>query len=1586
VSLGDEAMPVRTTPDFSAIALAALLDQSSRLEQLIRDVVCQEKEIAFEQLQTSAAQMHATLVLLSRPGAALIAEELSAAVAFVNLRNDEITEAEAHTLLKTTETFSDYIGYLQWPGAIDSAIAALPILNECRALRDADLLSESLLLAAGIQLPDAAHLPKPDKAELERFTQQLKASRQPLMQAMLSWYKGEDLSPVMRDLAAVLDDMATACHAPSQIQTLVALFESAAVVADALGTTELASDSVLKHQFAQLERLLQRWVSLTPDDFPLHNAHSPDSVFRNFLYTIATENISSNKAVALRKQFDLELFKFKNELRSKQRFVPSKVSTALARSVRESVLLEIEALQRWLSQAAVDPSHNDAINLRERLAQLEPALAMLDEQRALTHLVSINSGLASLARKPQDNTRESRLEIAQATIQFRRSLERQHQLPQTGVNPFTDLAQSSDNPDESPRTLEDHPQHKLLQQAQHQLQRIEHSLEPLFETPEREPDKRDQLVMHQARQGLEEIDQVLQILPLPEVSPLIGGMQSFLNYCAVQRPGLRSRNQFAELLVSTDYYLASVLSPHDSASQLLMNAEVIMQHMEHSISAEVESDDDELDETQIITISGDALSSLIETTLGQMTVVGNQLHVLKEEGSLDKHDEAWEKLSGAWQQLYDVAKQQSAFDLKRLAQGNIDAIARVESQTLLAKQAMPLLDESHAVLPQLIDQHQGHSDRIAGFDDLVEALAFLDKVELANDDASTNVESPHEHATHASTGSTDVPTDHVHDSTLQQVFYQECEGHIHVLQDALSLSEKHPNEVIFALPTAAVLRALHTLTGTAQTVGESSIITLVQPLQKVALLRQRANKHFDAEEVGLYAQVVKALRARVDALHSGNDASRVSLDVEHAISEFAAAAAEQPPELVPSDQALEQKVVASLQGVFVEEATELLAQMRGAVDQHKAGTIDTQGLLDELKSPVHTLKGSARMAGFADFASRAHDIETLLSVGLEVDVNELEHELATMQPMLLPEQNITIPDKAPAPQVLADDHVTVSETGFAKMMTLATQASVSQARLGEQLLRLNEIYRDLDSSTSRLRQQMHKSLEKPTVAQQEMLADLDAARNALASTLQVAESEHLQGSRADAELQQSLIRAQLVQFGACEARLDRAIQDTAQYMDVEVSMQFSGTSINLDRALYRQLLGPLEHLVRNAVAHGIESKEQRLANDKPVIGKVVVQADLDGNDLVISIKDDGGGIDVERINNARVASGKSQLETGQALRDALCESGFSTRDQVDEIAGRGMGLAVADQLAIALGGSLQIASVPGAGTTVSLRLPQKVVVNQVVLVRCGKAHYAIPVKFVHTVLAELENVTDTHEFNGRQYTSHSLAQMLGLQDDAQSISTSLYIRQKGKTKACVLTKASDKHIALHVDAVVGYREIVAQSIGTQLVSLGRFRGGSVLANGTAVLILDMPRILNGLPDIQEPVLPALQAQSRVALVVDDSITMRVAAEHFLEEQGIQSRMARDGIEALSMIQQQLPDIMLLDIDMPRLNGFELLQHLRQLYPNHTLPIIMISTRSGKAEQDKAKALGAGHFIGKPYHAAELHAALCELGIIDKQIS
>ncbi len=1611
----------RLTPDFSRQALAQLLDEAQQLDVLARSATSQNEPSAWAQLLSASNRIHSVLILLSRPGAVLIVEEIIEVVQCLTEAQLDLNDSNAHTLLNAISVFTDYLSYLQWPGATDSVLSAMPVLNDCRALRGANLLSENLMLAAGIQLPDVTQLPVPTSDELRRFTTQLAASRPPLIRALLDWYSSSNSFSSMKELAVLFADLASISQASTQLKPLVLLLDSAAAVAESVGSGELQSTPLLKHQFAQLERLLQRWISLSTADFPLQAVLTPDTVFRNFLYIVATEQLTSAKAATLRRQFDLELFNFKNDAALKQAFVPSKMSIALGQSVRDSVSHEIEALQRWLSQAASDPMHAEAVNLRTRLSQLEPALAMLDEHQALAHLVAINSGLAAMARDSASNTRERRLDIAQATIRFRRSLDRQHQLPAAGLSQFSQAFGSPGHSAGQVVTLDEHPQHRLLWQAQQQLQSIEHSLERLFSEVATQvatkavPDKNQQTTLFAARQGLEELEQVLQILPLPEVSPLLKGMRSFLDYCAVQWPGVQTKRQFAELLVSVDYYMASVLSPHDSASQLLMNAEIIMQQLEHAVTAEMSTEvsdvaaesTNELDDTQVIAVSGDALASLIDVSLDQMAVVGEQLQALNKPSSTSNTSQAMQTLLASWETLLLTAQEHTAPDLLKLAKANVGLISQIMAQQVSVNEVMPLLEESHAVLPQLMDQHQGHSDLIVGFNTLVDALntqtyapnstvelgdstGSLTDLQVAEFDTSDPIELVNDPIQKHKPLDQERQRSNV-DSALQHVFFEECQGHIDVLRAAIKAAAAQPSDSALALPTPNVLRALHTLTGTAQTVDQQSIIVLAQPLQKIALQRQSNNHVFNADETVLVAQVIDALQARLEALRSGSDATTICVDTEHAIAELSELVESEPPVFAMEAQTVEQRLSASLKGVFVEEATDLLEQMRASIDQHKNGSIALLNLLDNLKSPVHTLKGSARMAGFADFATRVHGLEPLLDDGDQADLARIEREFALLQPMLL---NQSLPETLPESQtrsvlpvttqadsnVLSEENITVSESGFAKMMSLATQASVSQAKLGEQLLKLNDIYRDLDTSTQRLRKQVHKTMRQPTAAEQEMLADLDAARATLASTLQAAESEHLQGSRADAELQQSLIRAQLVKFGACQTRLERAAQDSASMLGVELSMQYSGTAINLDRSLYRQLLGPLEHLVRNAVAHGIESSSDRLAKQKPAQGRISVEADLDGNDLVITVKDDGAGIDIERLNNARVAAGLSQLETGQALRDALCKPGFSTRNEADEVAGRGMGLAVVDQLALSLGGTLQIASVPGAGTTITLRLPQKVIVNQVVLVRCGNAHYAIPVKHVHTVLAELEDSQATHEFNGRQYTSYRLSNLLGTSDSLKS-APSLFIRDKGRAHACILAQAGDNHIALDVDAVVGYREVIAQAIGPQLMGLKRYRGGSVLADGTAVLILDMPRLMHtsSVKSLQKA---ERQTRSKpVALVVDDSITMRVAAEHFLEEQGIRSRMARDGIEALSMLQQQLPDVLLLDIDMPRLNGLELLQHLRQLYPEHRLPIVMISTRNGEAEQEKARAWGASHFIGKPYHAADLHRALTELGIL-----
>jgi len=292
-------------------------------------------------------------------------------------------------------------------------------------------------------------------------------------------------------------------------------------------------------------------------------------------------------------------------------------------------------------------------------------------------------------------------------------------------------------------------------------------------------------------------------------------------------------------------------------------------------------------------------------------------------------------------------------------------------------------------------------------------------------------------------------------------------------------------------------------------------------------------------------------------------------------------------------------------------------------------------------------------------------------------------------------------------------------------------------------------------------------------------------------------------------------------------------------------------------------------------------------------------------------------------------------------------------------------------------------SVPNnGGTLFSLRLPQKIRINQVVLVEHQTNCYAIPVNFIHTVSDEQYDLTQTSiYYNDVDYECCSLEAI---------IKRDIAIDTVASAKRTLLMSVHGKHIALLVDKVVGYREIIAQPLGAQIARLKRYLGGAILSDGRAVLIPDFNRLID--PDKSLPMSNWSAANAnrlkRTALIVDDSITMRVAAERMLQSFSIEPSIARDGAEAVELIAQALPDVLLVDIDMPRMNGFDFLRHLRVLHPEHNIPVVMISTRDTDNDRNQAMKLGATDYLVKPYTESQMRNALTGVGILsaDQTIS
>ena len=538
----------------------------------------------------------------------------------------------------------------------------------------------------------------------------------------------------------------------------------------------------------------------------------------------------------------------------------------------------------------------------------------------------------------------------------------------------------------------------------------------------------------------------------------------------------------------------------------------------------------------------------------------------------------------------------------------------------------------------------------------------------------------------------------------------------------------------------------------------------------------------------------------------------------------------------------------------------------------------------------------------------------------------------------------------------------------------------SQARLGQSLSRLRAIWQDLQSTTDRLRRLPRGDEIVNTPASQETLADLDAIRHGIADAMRIADTEQMHGSRAGSALQQALIRAQLVHVADIESTLAHVVEDAARESGKQAQFYLTGGELTLDRTLYRRMLAPLEHLVRNAVVHGIEAVAERLAVGKSAVGRVTLEAIIDGTDLVVTLKDDGAGINRAAVNRQLLSDGNEPADSIEALRDVLCMPGFSTASEVNQVVGRGLGLPAVKQMVKQLGGLMSLTTRSGQGTSVVLRLPQQVVVNQVVLVQSAQNLFAIPVNFIQAVQTDSETpVNGAVNYQDHTYKLCTLQAMLGGAE--QSTAMRLRSNPEQSIQPCVLIVANSARLGLVVDRVLGYREIIAQPLGPQLSVLQRYVGGSVLADGQQVLIVDLHRlVLQDNAGVMQATGARPLEQQSTAMIVDDSITMRTAAEQMLKVHGIQCVIARDGAEALKLLRHELPDVLLLDIDMPKLNGFDVLRGLRKLQPHHQLPVVMISTRDNAVDRAEAKALGVAHFIGKPYSKDDLYAVLSELGV------
>ena len=469
----------------------------------------------------------------------------------------------------------------------------------------------------------------------------------------------------------------------------------------------------------------------------------------------------------------------------------------------------------------------------------------------------------------------------------------------------------------------------------------------------------------------------------------------------------------------------------------------------------------------------------------------------------------------------------------------------------------------------------------------------------------------------------------------------------------------------------------------------------------------------------------------------------------------------------------------------------------------------------------------------------------------------------------------------------------------------------------------------------------------------------------------------LQQDRVTKDLQDGLLRTRMVPVLSRTARLQRVVRQTSHSLGKQAELSIIGGEGEMDRAILERMMAPLEHLLRNAVAHGIESPEERAAAGKPAEGTVSLVMSREGADVVLTISDDGRGLDRAAIRKKAIERGlldRSAHIDDEDLDQFILEAGFSTADAVSQIAGRGVGMDVVLSEVKQLGGTLEITSQPGRGSSFLIRLPFTLAITESLLVTAGEEVYAVPHSSMDGVVriprADLEacyrGERDNFSYGGRDYTVRYLGSMLS---NARPL-----LPEGERWFPLLLVRSGEHRVAIHVDGLLGNRQIVVKSVGAQLSTVRWFTGGTILADGRIALIFDINSLVRMDSAHHQPQLlaePEQQAHSVKVMVVDDSITVRKVTSRLLERHNMQVLTAKDGVDAVAMLQDEKPDVMLLDIEMPRMDGFELARHMRSSEHLKDIPIIMITSRTGDKHRTHAMDLGVKRYLGKPYQESDL---------------
>ena len=818
----------------------------------------------------------------------------------------------------------------------------------------------------------------------------------------------------------------------------------------------------------------------------------------------------------------------------------------------------------------------------------------------------------------------------------------------------------------------------------------------------------------------------------------------------------------------------------------------------------------------------------------------------------------------------------------------------------------------------------------------------------------------------------------------------------------------------------ACMRTLHTLKGGARLAGA----------MRLGEVAHRLETDIEALAAGVPAQAedIEPLMARADAMSGLFDALRHGGAVAQPLR-AAVPAPQAPPAPAPAPVQAEAEQVAEA-AEAAEPAEAVVAEETAEPGVEAAAEAGVDFEFPAPETPAAEALPEAADIGIepAAFAEAAAKALSTAEPALAPEPATMAERPAPPPPAAPPPEidwarfslgetaEAAGPDRAAAGNAV----VRVRASLLDRLVNQAGEVSITRARIDSDVKLLQGSLNDLTDSLDRMRKQLRDielqaetqintrieaakaaaesfdplEMDRFTRFQEltrfmaESVNDVATLQRSLQRTLQSSEDELAAQARLTRELQDDLLRTRMVEFESMAERLQRTVRQAARETAKQVRLEILGGAIEIDRGVLERMVGPFEHLLRNCVAHGVEAPAARTAAGKDVTGVVTITVAQAGNEVAVEFADDGGGLDLARIRQRAVQRGLLEADAAPSeaeLAQFIFKPGFSTAETVTEIAGRGVGLDVVRAEVNAMGGRIETLSEAAQGTRFKLLLPLTTAVTQVVMLRCGEQQVAVPSTLIETVRrVPSAEVTQA-------YTSLTLRYA---DEDVPFFWLGALLRAgargevAGRNQTVVIIRSAAQRVAVHLDEVVGNQEVVVKNVGPQLARLPGLAGVTLLPSGAVSLIynpvalaalygdeararmLQAAAVPAGTPAAPEAE-PAQAPRAPMVMVVDDSLTVRRVTQRLLVREGYRVVTAKDGLDALEKLADERPVVLLSDIEMPRMDGFDLLRNVRADTRLATLPVVMITSRTAQKHRDYAEQLGANHYLGKPYSEEEL---------------